>query len=189
MPLLTQRRTWTWTAERFTAFLVALDGNADRAAQRYEKLRLRLMIFFTSRHCGFPEDLADEVLDRLARRLSDGEQIDSVEAYSLGIARLVVLEQSSKVKREQRSREEYVRNISSAAYTQSERNDAELRMAGLDVEQPAARLLEQYYEGRGATRIRQRQQMAQALGISMNTLRKRMFDLRASIRREWKTGQ
>jgi dihydroneopterin aldolase len=70
------------TPESFRLLLAAL---GDRAADgsHYEKLRAKLIFFFSRRLLAFPEDLADEVLDRLAHRLTQGTEMKSVEAFAV----------------------------------------------------------------------------------------------------------
>src|SRR2546430_9912870 len=48
------------------------------------------------RSCAHPEDLADEVLDRVARRLNEGEQVERPISYTLGVARRVLIETKRK---------------------------------------------------------------------------------------------
>jgi DNA-directed RNA polymerase specialized sigma24 family protein len=58
-------------APQFEALLRQLGPDREQAAVRYEELRRRLITVFAYRHCHNPEDLADETLDRVARKLLD----------------------------------------------------------------------------------------------------------------------
>ena len=57
--------------DQFEAFLTRLSPDRDHAGRRYESLRARLIALFTYRGCPIPEELADETLDRTARKVAD----------------------------------------------------------------------------------------------------------------------
>src|SRR5215471_5942692 len=80
------------TAERFGSLLVALDVDRERAGERYEDLRRTLIRFFGWRNAPFPEEHADETLNRVARKLDEGIAIRDIPAYCYEVARLVFLE-------------------------------------------------------------------------------------------------
>ena len=83
---------WTLSAEALARFLVGLDPDSDRAGEKYESLRLALMKFFDWRGAHFPEELADETINRVIRKLDEGETIRDLPTYCHGVARLVLLE-------------------------------------------------------------------------------------------------
>lgn len=62
-------RAQTLSGEQFAALLDRLGPDRDEAGSRYEQLRRRLIAMFTYRGCAQPEDLADETMDRTARKL------------------------------------------------------------------------------------------------------------------------
>ena len=74
-------------------FLSLLSPDPHCAEERYWTLRQKLVMYFAKRRCGYPEDLADEAMYRLVRKVSDGLEIQSAEAYLFGIARNVLHEQ------------------------------------------------------------------------------------------------
>ena len=78
-------------ADGFARLLERLHPDADEAGGAYVRLRARLVRFFDWRGLPMPDDCADEVLDRLARRLREAS-VDDVHKYAYGIARLVALE-------------------------------------------------------------------------------------------------
>ena len=59
---------WILTKESFDTLLAWLDANPDAAARKYEQIRTRLIKIFVCRGCLESEDLADETIDRVARR-------------------------------------------------------------------------------------------------------------------------
>jgi len=55
--------------EDFDRLLHWLDPDDERAGIIYEQIRWRLIAILASRGCRTPEDLADETIDRVARRV------------------------------------------------------------------------------------------------------------------------
>src|SRR5437773_5635501 len=82
----------TLTSETLTRLLASLDQDREKAGEKYEQLRLTLMRFFQWRGAPFPEEQTDEVLDRVARKLTDGVEIRNISSYCGEVARLVLLE-------------------------------------------------------------------------------------------------
>lgn len=179
---LANRKTERLTREGLDRLLLALGRNQEEAAARYERLRERLVFFFARRQFILAESLADEVVDRLASRLSTGEPIEVPESYAYGIARLVAQEETRRCIREAEANRHYTRNISSVFDTQ---NEGEIQAAmeaclGRHSEEDR-KLLMEYYTSRGRALIDHRRQMAEALGMTQNAFRKRVFRLRRAI--------
>jgi DNA-directed RNA polymerase specialized sigma24 family protein len=83
------------TANELETLLAWFDDDRERAGERYEVMRLRLIEWFARRGSGSAEDLADEVLDRVAKRLAAGEIVQS-GGFFLGVARHVFMESFSR---------------------------------------------------------------------------------------------
>jgi DNA-directed RNA polymerase specialized sigma24 family protein len=169
------------TPEAFHALMAAL-GDAGSRADRYEQLRSRLIFFFSRRLLSFPEDLADEVLDRLAFRLSQHTEIASVEAFALGIARHVA--QESKRKDLSKDVEDsFFYNIPAVSATQSDEPEI-VRMERCLKKLPSAeaRLIKEYYLATDNNMIQARKSMAGKMGISQLTLRQRVFVVRQRLK-------
>src|SRR4051812_36211790 len=60
--------------EDFDRLLVWLDSDRERAGEIYERIRWRLVTILASRGCVQSEELADETIDRVARRVADIER-------------------------------------------------------------------------------------------------------------------
>src|SRR5262245_59333694 len=85
------------TPKAFTKLLAKLSADPEVAGVEYEELRRRLIKFFEWRGAFFPEDLADETLNRTARKIDEGEEIEkNVAALALGVAHFVFLETSRR---------------------------------------------------------------------------------------------
>ena len=170
------------TPESFASLLAAL-GDTPPGGARYEQLRAKLIFFFSRRLLAFPEDLADEVLDRLAYRLSQHTAIASAEAFALGIARHVAQEQSGRKSQPQNVDHTFFDNVSAPMVTLS--NEEEIvRMEHCLKKLPSseARLLKGYYCAAGNSQIKARKSLAETLGISPIALRQRVFLARQRLR-------
>jgi len=92
----------TLSANAFEMLLLRLDDNPDAAGEKYELLRLKLIKCLSWKGC--PESradaLADEVLDRVAMKITSGEQVANLTAYACEVLRYVWLEYARKAGRE-----------------------------------------------------------------------------------------
>ena len=66
------KNKWTLTPDAFNRLLAWLSPNGEEAGSQYEEIRQKLIYYFTKRGHPEPEKLADETLDRAARRLESG---------------------------------------------------------------------------------------------------------------------
>src|SRR3954467_5265548 len=82
------RRKWALTKEAFAKMLAAFGEDQESAAEKYLEIRSNLMRFFEWRGCPFPEDHADETINRMAKKIDEGEEVRNPSGYSIGIARL-----------------------------------------------------------------------------------------------------
>lgn len=91
-------KDWVITSEAFELFLAWLAPDREEAGQKYEALRRRLIVFFECRGCIAAEELADETINRVIRRLPDirDNYAGDPARYFYGVARYVHLEQSER---------------------------------------------------------------------------------------------
>lgn len=82
----------------FKALLDWLDSDHQKAAEKYEKIRRRLITIFVSRGFQDAEDLADLTFNRVAARMDQLVQayIGDPARYFLGVARNLMLEQAAR---------------------------------------------------------------------------------------------
>ena len=64
-------KNWSLSQEAFDALLDWLDSDREQAGIKYEQIRSRLIKIFTGRGCIGPEDLADETINRVTRKLKE----------------------------------------------------------------------------------------------------------------------
>lgn len=88
------KKRWELTPDAFHQLLRWLDEGQDSGGQRYLEIRRRLVSFFDRKNCLSPDDLVDETLNRVARRLKEEGAITSATPaqYFYIVARFVFLE-------------------------------------------------------------------------------------------------
>ena len=72
-----QKKDWSLTAHGFHRLLSWLDEGANSDGQKYLEMRRRLVAYFDRKNCSAPNELADETLNRVARRLEEENVTDS----------------------------------------------------------------------------------------------------------------
>jgi DNA-directed RNA polymerase specialized sigma24 family protein len=170
------------TKEGFEALLGQLDpDDLDRAARLYEAIRRRLIRLFEWRGCEDPEDLADETINRVSRRLAEGVKLHASDPYGYfcGVAHHVykeVLRQSSRQRRA----------LESGGWPPPEPvPEADnlhlecLRWCLRGLSEKERDLVLRYHQGEN--NIRNRQTLARELGIQLNALRIRIHRIRRKL--------
>jgi DNA-directed RNA polymerase specialized sigma24 family protein len=84
----------TKAKEAFEEFLRRLDPDSTSEETTYQKLRLKLVRYFSWKRCFDPEEQTDETIQRLTKNLLDGTtaRIESPAGYVYAIARNVYKE-------------------------------------------------------------------------------------------------
>src|SRR5512140_1457556 len=152
-------------AADFDRFLARVDPDRAKAEDRYERIRHRLVTLFSARAVSFPEDQADVALDRICRRVAEGERIDELPAYVLWVARLVELESWRWSRKQVR-----LSRLMRVAPVDAELPDGPLQCVErcLGSLLPDEReLLLRYYGETGCPGIENRRRMAEALRVSL----------------------
>lgn len=163
------------TPEAWDALLARLGSPAE-----YETMRRKLVKFFEWRGAWGAEDLADITMDRVARKLGQGEQVRELSAYFYSVARLVVLEGGRRAARESGELPPQLaapvvesgsaRGLSACFEECLEKQSAEAR-----------RLILDYYEEDKSAKFDHRRRLAEQLGLQMNALRIRVCRIRAEL--------
>ncbi|MBI2214617.1 MAG: hypothetical protein HYU52_13305 [Acidobacteria bacterium] len=166
--------------ERGLEILIArLDPDVGIASRKYQQLRRRLVRLFEWRGAWVADDLADETLTRVARKLGEGTSVDGdVEPFARGVARLVFLEFLREQDREQRVKSSPAPPSSSAL----DEHDLECLDRCLDQLAASDRdMILAYYSGDSAGRIESRRTMATGFGVTPTALRIRALRIRERL--------
>jgi DNA-directed RNA polymerase specialized sigma24 family protein len=174
------------TEQTFARLLDVLDADRDLAGERYEDLRRTLVRFFEWRGAPFPEDHADQTLDRVARRLAEGVEIKNIGGYAYVVARLIFLEtlkapESRRVEIEPAGLMATVGEVDVA-------EDSERRLGCLDrclhgLPADSRELIVEYYREDERGRIETRRALAARLGVKSEALTNRAQRVRDRLER------
>jgi len=190
-PGLQQKKDWKLTPGAFHRLLNWLDEGTDSGGLRYEEMRRRLVAYFYRKNCPMPDELADQTLNRVARRLEEVNaiEIEAPAKYCYIVARFVFLESL----REQKNFHllDEVRQLPRETISVSPGRDEDkmVQETILDCLEKCTRALAQdkrdlilrYYIGKERTKIENRRVMAHDLGISVNALSIRACRIRDKL--------
>jgi DNA-directed RNA polymerase specialized sigma24 family protein len=182
------------SANAFQSLLSRLRQEGGSAEERYESLRGRLIVFFRLYVPAEAEALTDRTLDRVARKLVEGTEIENLLPFTLGVSRMILVECNSQRSRELRAQEGYAAMIEPPAtppdigqFDEEETRLRErvhaLRECLAELGDRATYLILTYYDSDGSERISRRQRLAAELGLSLNALRNRALRLRDMLER------
>jgi RNA polymerase sigma factor (sigma-70 family) len=174
---------WSLTQNGFDNLLRHLHPNREIAGEIYEETRRKLVRFFAARGAELSDSLADQTLDRVARRFEDGIVVPNFQSYCFGVARLLHLETHRKQKFERTALCELAR-ISRTDSTENSSSQEVLEcLERLMDELPAKErhLISAYYGGGDGEAIKTRQRLADQLGIDANAVRIRVHRIRRKL--------
>lgn len=186
-----QKKNWTLTAASFQKLLNWLDKGANSDGQHYLEMRQRLVSYFDRKNCLTPDDLADETLNRVARRLEETEIIGETPAkYCYVVARFVFMEYLRGKQREEVPLDEAIQQTPENRFAASDLKDEnemrEKSMKCLDqcmekLEPQNREIIIRYYIGKERVKIENRRGLADSLGITMNALSIRACRIRDKL--------
>jgi RNA polymerase sigma factor (sigma-70 family) len=160
----------------FDRLLDWLDPNKERAGEAYEKIRRRLILILASRGCHCPEELADETIDRVARRVIDirDTYVGDPAAYFLGVMNNVHHEYLKRPHLPRLSEPDEQGEIREQVHLCLDRCLEKLA--------PHARqIIEHYYAENKRAKITLRRRIADELGITAGNLRLRALRIREQL--------
>ena len=170
------------TQDNFEQLLCWLDPCRDKAAEKYESIRTRLIKIFYARGCFAAEEMADETIDRVTRKSADLSESYSGDPalFFYGVAKNLILEFRRKP-----HFEELPRTI--ASETENENHDDEY-LNCLDhclgkLDRSQHELITNYYQGEKQEKISRRKTLQSELGISMEALRVRVLRIRSGLQK------
>jgi DNA-directed RNA polymerase specialized sigma24 family protein len=171
------KKNWELSQEAFDALLTWLDSDREQAALKYEKIRGGLIKIFTGRACVEPEDLADETINRVARKLKEIEKDFSGDRarYFYGVANKVHLEHLRRKIPQAMPPSPFDPNRIELEYNCLERCIERLPKQNRD-------LLLRYHSAAGRAETELRRALADELEIAPNALRIRVHRIRVGLK-------
>lgn len=159
----------------FDRLLAWLDEDRERAGEEYEKLRRRLTTIFSARGCRIPEELADETIDRVSRRVAEiQENYQGNKAlYFLGVA--------NNVHHEYLKRSLVPMPVLEVADADQELTHDCLEKCLEKLTERSQSLIRQYYAEDKSAKIGLRKALAKQLGLTQNALRARALRIREAL--------
>jgi DNA-directed RNA polymerase specialized sigma24 family protein len=186
---------WEPNEKVFQKLLHWLDEGSDSDGQRYLEVRRRLELYFDRKNCVAPAELADETLNRVARKLDENGEITGVAAlqYCYITAKFVFLEALGADKRAPFYRPLPATNPSNVSGQSVTLLEAD---AGSDHREKIADCLQrclenlsiaerdlvvEYYRGQQRSKIERRAALAAGLGLTANALSLRACRVRQRL--------
>jgi DNA-directed RNA polymerase specialized sigma24 family protein len=166
------------TGEALEKFLAALDPDSQRAGEKYETIREALISFFDWQGGLSPEDLCDETLNRVVRKIDEGEVVRNIPAYCRGVARLVLLEDRKVTTSRRADVDELAALPAPEPVENSDERSEWLKNCLRELPLESRQLVLQYYKEDKQQNIDARAALAARLGIPLNALRSRIQRLR-----------
>jgi DNA-directed RNA polymerase specialized sigma24 family protein len=170
------RTAWVLTQEAFDGLLLWLDQDRERAGQRYGEIQDKLIRIFARRGCPIADELADETINRVAKKLAEirDSYVGDPALYFYGVGNKVFLE--------------YIRKRPNPLPLPIP--DPPERLAQsyqclekcLELANPSNRaLFLEYFRQEKPNKIEHRKELSERLGISINALRTRAHRIRTSL--------
>lgn len=166
------------TPEKFEFFLTWLDPDPEKACDEYERLRFRLITFFSNRNCLFAEDLTDETINRVILKINE-EQIDNKLAYFFGVAKNVYLESLRKERIHAN-----VDDIDPAAPTPAEPafSDDCLNQCLEELSRADRELILDYFSEEKQAKIAAHKQLSESMRMSQTALRMKIVRIKKKLK-------
>lgn len=182
------KQKWTLTPETFERLLSWLDSDRERAGGRYEEIRSLLIKSFRKHGCPAADELADETINRVARRLPDfiATYVGEPARYFFGVAHHVHMEYLRRPESAPLPLKEVPGVVSPARPDVLEEPEPErlcLRFCMEKLSPQSRELITQYYRGERQAKIRMRKEMAERLGVKLENLRLRAQRVRDTLKR------
>jgi RNA polymerase sigma factor (sigma-70 family) len=171
-----RKKDWVLTQDAFDHLLAWLGPNEEEAGKKYEEIRRRLIKIFVCRGCKEAEDLADETINRVTKKLREivDAYVGDPALYFCGVAQNVYLEY---IKKKPAPLPPPPPSPSDEIEQESECLDRCMQTLT-----PQNReLVLQYYQKEKKAKIDYRKELAERLGIAVNALRIRAHRIRANL--------
>jgi DNA-directed RNA polymerase specialized sigma24 family protein len=187
------KKNWSLTESAFQQLLAWLDEGVCTEGDRYLEIRRRLVQYFDRRGCLTADELADETLNRAARKLAEVGHIENVAPaqYCYVLARFVFLEY---IRRPGQKDSEFddtacLEGIAGGPFRPDAESDGETRERSLGSlsrclsKLPAAdqQLILEYYQGDKREKIDRRSKLAELHGLTLNALSVRACRIRNKL--------
>jgi DNA-directed RNA polymerase specialized sigma24 family protein len=187
MPTKVYKKNWTPDPIAFRRLLEWLDDGVDSEGERYLEIRRRLVCFFDRKGCRKADELADETLNRVARRLHEEGAIEAETPakFCYITARFVFLESLRDKEQLNVGIDEVVANkLVAASSDEADVNQQRLNClehCTNNLEASHREIIFGYYNGDERIKIDNRRELAKKLNLSTNALSIRACRIREKL--------
>jgi DNA-directed RNA polymerase specialized sigma24 family protein len=174
---------WSLTKEAYDKLLACFSPEEDEASRQLLIAYLKLIRFFEWHKCDSPEMCADKTIDRAARRIDEGERIENLMGYLIGIANYVFMEWRKEQPRTPLPID-LADRPSTEPSTEDEEHESRLRCLDICLEELRSEdraVILGYYQEEKRAKVNFRKQMAARLGVGLNALRIRAYRIRTRL--------
>lgn len=179
-------KRWELTGEALDGLLTWLDPDREQAGRKYEHIRKSLIKIFAWRGCAEAEDLADETINRVARKVPEiaSTYQGNPAPYFYGVGRRLLLEyQKQQLRRapQEPDAESAATSEEAASVAELERRHECLELCLQKLSESNRELIRDYYQRDVQTKGDWRSELARRMGVSAGALRVRAHRLRAAL--------
>jgi RNA polymerase sigma factor (sigma-70 family) len=171
--------------ENFEEILAWLNPDREVAAAMYVQLRHDLEKIFTFRGCADPEGLTDEAFDRVAKKVNEVRPtyVGDPRLYFRAVANNLVKENLKRARTQVSLEEPELREPTTTESDEDNAEDMEecLRSCLQKLSAEHRKLIVNYYAKEKQAKIDHRNELAQQLDISVETLRVKVHRIRVSL--------
>jgi len=180
--IFSRRKESSLTPEGFNNLLNWLHEDREEAGKIYEEIRSKLIKSFISHGCTIGEELADETINRVTRKLPEIVEtyVGDPRRYFFGVAYRVLLES-------QRPGPQVVPLPPGEIAAEDRRDELDsvyrcLEMCLQRLAPQSRELILQFYQGEKQFKIQQRRELAQRLNTKVANLRLQAHRIRLNLR-------
>lgn len=165
----------------FQKMLQWLDSDADNAIEIYQAIRLKLTKIFYARGCPNADELTDETIDRVVKKING--LVETYEGnpslYFYGVAKYVFLEwtRQPKVKNALPNNLKQIENVADEA----EKRDVCLTRCLKKLSSEESDFILSYYLYEKGKKIENRQKLSETIGVPANSLRVNAYRIRLKL--------
>lgn len=174
------------TPENFENLLVRLSEDRDQAGVVYEEIRRGLIRFFRIRGCAGQEDLADETINRVARRIEEFTPDESFELikFCYGFARNIYLEYIAQRRELEFNPDlDYLEPERFADVEEKNEHYKCLEHCLGKIPEDKRQIVIRYYSADKIDKIKLRQKMAEELNLTTRNLHTKVYRMRDKLKK------
>lgn len=180
-PTKEMKQPWSPTPESFEKLLIWLNSNREESAEKYERIRLRLIKYFACNQCGDADEyLADKTIDRVMKKIDR----DEIPNPFTGDKALYFLAFARNIRREHlyNQKPEIPHPVIDPDSVQAEAEEACLSECVRILQQEDRWLAIEYYRFDKTTKVAHHSNLAERFDLSLAGLRTRIHRVRERLR-------